>query len=71
MTELKLFVCERGEQGWEGALLIFAESKEEATKIFKEYENIPKECWEDKEYQPFKVSELEVKKGVIYDDYKR
>lgn len=62
MTELKLFVCMRGDSKWEGALLILAESKEEAERIFFERE----EC------AVFRTCEVNLeKKGIFYDDYER
>lgn len=69
MSELYLYKCTRypekqandtGE--WMGALLIWAESPNEAETLFQEYEHgrIPEQ-----------IIRLEIKKGIIYDDYMR
>ena len=64
MPELKLFICRRDdieECWWCGALIIGAESKEEAIGIF-----IAKEGEE-----PYSVEVMDIKKGVLYDDQLR
>ncbi len=60
---MKMYECRRDEADWEGALIICADSKDEAVKFFKEYEEI--------DYMPHAVNELTMKKGVIYEDYTR
>lgn len=62
-NNMKTYICRRGERGWEGALIICADSTYEATKLFKDYE--------ESDYAPYTVNELTLKCGVIYDDYTR
>ena len=57
---MKIYECKRDEAEWEGALIICADSKDEAIEIFKEYEEFG--------YRPHSVKEIEIKKGVMYDD---
>lgn len=65
-TGLKLFECRRSESnGWEGAVIVYAENGEEANIIANGNDHICKTS--DKYY----VKELKLVKGVIYDDLKR
>ena len=63
---MKLYKCTRYEEdwgeGWMGALLIFADSIDDAIIEFKEWEHGNK---------PIQVIELEMKKGIVYNDYRR
>lgn len=60
-----LFIVQRGEAAWTGALLIAADTPEEAEKLFVEYEDADGE-------KPFKVltcnREVSGASGVIYND---
>ena len=70
MTEkFKLYKCTRypeeqtDETGeWMGALLILADTPKEAEEIFQEFERGNK---------PKQIIEVEMERGVIYDDYMR
>ena len=58
---MKVWAIEREEGGWMGALIIVADSEEEALEIFKKY---VEDC-----YEPGEIKELDIsKKGVIYND---
>lgn len=60
---MKIYECKRDERDWEGALIICADSADEAAKTFRDYE--------ESDYAPYAVNELTLKRGVIYDDYTR
>ena len=66
---MKLFECRRSKpehhEDWTGALLIFADNIYEARKIACETE--PETFFEEDGF----FKELQIKKGVVYDDYTR
>ena len=64
MTEkdkMKLYICYRGEELWQGALIICAITGGKAIDIYKE---------EERDF-PYAMEEMEVREGIIYDDETR
>ena len=62
---LKLFECRRDEEYyWMGAILVLAENEDEACNIANKFDN----NLHKKEYT---ITEIELKKGFIYDDNMR
>lgn len=61
---MKLFECRRDDDddSWRGALLIFADDMKEARSIFKENEY---------NEEPYSIREIELEKGIIYNDESR
>ena len=55
---MKLYICYRGSEVWKGCLLVFAISRERAIGLYYKTEG----C------QPYKTEEIDIKKGIIYDD---
>lgn len=58
---MKLFCCRRGKNRWEGSLLIYAASKEEAATIF----------YGEESEEPYSTKEIVLEHGILYDDYMR
>jgi len=56
--ELKLYFCKRGENDWEGGLLICAHNWHAAKAIYTAHEDDP----------PVNIREIKLRQGVIYDD---
>jgi len=61
--KFKLYECRRSEDdGYMGAVIVFAENEEEATRLANENDHIYRK--DDIYY----INELKLKKGVIYND---
>jgi len=66
VIRMNIYECRRYKSNsgdcWSGALIIVAESEQEAIDIFREYEH---------GNEPVEIEKLEIKKGILYEDYKR
>ena len=60
---LKIYFCKRSAAQWKGGLLICAENETQAKAFYNKYE----ETQED----PYRITEIDIQDGVIYDDYER
>lgn len=67
ITEImKIYKCKRDEDNdWDGAVIVYAKNESDARRYASKNDN---GCYEEDEYI---ISEIELKEGVIYDDYKR
>ena len=59
---MNLYECRRGSKAWKGALLIYAENEEEAIKIYTDAED---------SNVPYSIKKIDIKRGIIYNDYLR